>query len=143
MARIAAPTTNCGFTITGSAGWIRLWLTNDDPNRSSGDLWALPGVFYPLSVAEYELPAESQHPDSLVFNETATLGGYTRSLGLDEAPYSNLPANIGLYAGNPAGITTLAPRGSSLLSTVLAPGEFYAQDVEAVDSVNYLFLVMA
>lgn len=142
MARTNAPTPNCGFMIDGEAGWVRLWLLNDDPNRSSGDLYAIPGVFYPLSVASYELGLSIESPSSLVFNETSNLGGYTRSQGLDESPYSDLPANVGFYSGDSGSTVELTPRGVSTVAVSLSPGEFYAQDIESVDVANYLLLVM-
>lgn len=146
--RVNAPSPNSGFTVTGGPGWVRIWLTNDDSNRSSGDLYAMPGRFYPLSVAQYypSPPAQGSGSPELVlaFEESPRLGGYTRSLGLDEAPYADLPANVGLYVGYVEGALTvgITPRNSDAITVELQPGDFFAQDVESIGFIPYALLVM-
>lgn len=139
-----APSPNCGFTVTEKAGWVRLWLANDNPGGPGRDLWAVPGRFYPLAVAAYEF-VETEHPEALAFDERADLGGYTHSLGLDELPYPSLPSNVGFYVGSTAGGSIEVTDGGGPHDVTLAPGDFYAGNVMAVgssDTITYLFLVI-
>lgn len=139
---------NAGFVAVGP-GWVRLWLRNDDPGGPGRDLWVGGGNFYPLAVARYELDEAVEHPDALEFEDDLVLGGYTRSLGLDEAPYTDLPPNVGLYtchddAGR-ASIRSAQDEEAQVL--FFAPGDFYAQDVRDVSLVEgsglaYFFLVL-
>lgn len=132
---------NCGFTANGT-GWVRLWLTNDDLGGTGADLFAVSGRFYPLDVAKYAFDDEIfEHPDSLTFEESPNLGGYTRCQGLDESPYTDLPSNVGFYATSDVDLE-VTPRGADARTVAITAGDFYAQDVTAVGSVDYLFLVM-
>lgn len=135
---ITAPNPNCGFTTTGSPGWVRLWLVNDDLNGPPSDLWAIPGRFYPLAVAQYELAAPA--PDGITFNESGNLGGYTRSKGLDEAPYESLPDNVGVFSAGNSTFDITTEEGTQ--SVTLVGGDFFAGNVIAIgEGAPYLFLV--
>lgn len=136
---------NAGFVADGT-GWVRLWLKNDDPNGSGRDLWVVDGRFYPLAVAKYEFRGG---PVGLDLKEDLALGGYTRSLGLDEAPYTDLPPNVGLYACHEdAGLASIRSAQDAVAQEHLfAPGDFYAQDVRDValvegSGLGYFFLVL-
>lgn len=131
---------NCGFTANGT-GWLRLWLINDSLGSTGADLHVLSGRFYPLNVAKYAFDDSTARPDSLSFEESSNLGGYTRSIGLDESPYTDLPPNVGFYATSDVDLE-VTPRGADVRTVAMTAGDFYAQDVAAVGSIDYLFLVM-
>lgn len=134
-----APSPNSGFVTTGkSPGWVRLWLVNDDPDGPPSDLWAVPGRFYPLAVAKYELASPA--PEEIIFDETGNHGGYTRSKGLDEAPYEELPDNVGVFAAG-AATFDITTSESPAHPVTMAAGDFFAGNVTAIgEGAPYLFL---
>lgn len=109
---------NGGFTVT-SAGFIRLWLADDDQQNAGSDIYARPGERYPLNVAAYEFIQGSPSPEGLSWLP-ADLGGYRSARPHDGEESFNVSGSVGLYV---VGDGTLTVDDEEL---TLSSGDFVA-----------------
>lgn len=141
---------NCGFTAL-SNGPLRVWLAGDDTETPGRDLWLVANRFYPLQLNAFDRqPPGSETEVEIEVREGRDLGGYTASMGLDEAPYDGLPPNVGFYCFGPQGGDVIVrrrglPKGERI---TLDAGDFYAGDIEHLElpevaTQTYFMLVLA